>query len=173
MRRIIAATAAAVVLTPSVAEARTLEQKYSDLRTVVVKRFGKNAAGRNIRRQGLRTPHGRVIEARPRHLARSIRTFRRYLAPPPAPVAAGDRTSSQPAYAGGRWAIPAGIVMCESRGDYGAVNPSSGAGGAYQILPSTWAAYGGSGAPQNAPPAEQDRVAARVWAGQGRGAWVC
>ncbi len=35
--------------------------------------------------------------------------------------------------------------MCESGGDYGAVNPSSGAGGAYQILPSTWALYGGKG----------------------------
>ena len=28
--------------------------------------------------------------------------------------------------------------MCESGGNYSAVNPSSGAGGAYQILPSTW-----------------------------------
>ena len=33
--------------------------------------------------------------------------------------------------------------MCESGGDYSALNPSSGAGGAYQIIPSTWDLYGG------------------------------
>src|SRR5262249_9542806 len=48
-----------------------------------------------------------------------------------------------PAYLGGPYSIPTYIVMCESGGNYHAVNPSSGAGGAYQILPSTWAAYGG------------------------------
>ena len=58
--------------------------------------------------------------------------------------------------------------MCESGGDYGAVNPSSGAGGAYQILPSTWELYGGQGEPQDAPKAEQDRIAAEIWADSGR-----
>ena len=38
----------------------------------------------------------------------------------------------------GPWAIPEAIVMCESGGNFQALNPSSGAGGAYQILPSTW-----------------------------------
>jgi peptidoglycan hydrolase CwlO-like protein len=74
---------------------------------------------------------------------------------------------------GGPYAIPTYIVMCESGGNYGAVNPSSGAGGAYQILPSTWALYGGQGAPQDAPKAEQDRIAAEIWADSGPGAWVC
>lgn len=74
---------------------------------------------------------------------------------------------------GGPYSIPAYIVMCESGGDYGAINPSSGAGGAYQILPSTWALYGGQGAPQDAPKAEQDRIAAEIWADSGPGAWVC
>ena len=73
----------------------------------------------------------------------------------------------------GDWAIPSAIVMCESGGNYGAVNSSSGAGGAYQILPSTWELYGGSGLPQNASPAEQDRVAAMIWADSGGGAWEC
>ena len=41
--------------------------------------------------------------------------------------------------------------MCESGGNYGAVNPSSGAGGAYQILPSTWELYGGQGEPAGRP----------------------
>ena len=51
-----------------------------------------------------------------------------------------------PAYLGGPYSIPTYIVMCESGGNYHALNASSGAGGAYQILPSTWAAYGGQGA---------------------------
>lgn len=74
---------------------------------------------------------------------------------------------------GGPYSIPTYIVMCESGGNYGALNPSSGAGGAYQILPSTWELYGGKGEPQNAPKAEQDRIAAEIWADSGPSAWVC
>jgi septal ring factor EnvC (AmiA/AmiB activator) len=74
---------------------------------------------------------------------------------------------------GGPYSIPTYIVMCESGGNYSALNPSSGAGGAYQIIPSTWAAYGGKGEPQNAPKAEQDRIAAEIWADSGPSAWVC
>jgi septal ring factor EnvC (AmiA/AmiB activator) len=74
---------------------------------------------------------------------------------------------------GGPYSIPTYIVMCESGGNYGALNPGSGAGGAYQILPSTWDLYGGQGAPQDAPKAEQDRIAAEIWADSGGSAWVC
>jgi septal ring factor EnvC (AmiA/AmiB activator) len=74
---------------------------------------------------------------------------------------------------GGPYSIPTYIVMCESGGDYGAVNPSSGAGGAYQILPSTWELYGGEGLPEDASKAEQDRIAAEIWADSGPSAWVC
>ena len=74
---------------------------------------------------------------------------------------------------GGPYSIPTYIVMCESGGNYGAVNPSSGAGGAYQILPSTWQLYGGSGAPQDAPKSTQDQIAAQIWGDSGPGAWVC
>jgi septal ring factor EnvC (AmiA/AmiB activator) len=73
----------------------------------------------------------------------------------------------------GDWAIPESIVMCESGGDFGAVNPSSGAGGAYQILPSTWELYGGEGNPEDASPVEQSEIAAQIWADSGAGAWVC
>jgi peptidoglycan hydrolase CwlO-like protein len=78
-----------------------------------------------------------------------------------------------PAYLGGPYSIPTYIVMCESGGNYHALNSSSGAGGAYQILPSTWAAYGGQGAPQDAPKAEQDRIAAEIWRDSGPSAWAC
>jgi septal ring factor EnvC (AmiA/AmiB activator) len=74
---------------------------------------------------------------------------------------------------GGPYSIPTYIVMCESGGNYSALNPSSGAGGAYQILPSTWELYGGKGAPQDASKAEQDRIAAEIWADSGPSAWVC
>ena len=73
----------------------------------------------------------------------------------------------------GDWAIPASIVMCESGGNFGATNPSSGAGGAYQILPSTWETYGGEGQPQNAPPQQQHEIASQIWADSGGSAWVC
>ncbi|MGN6253617.1 MAG: transglycosylase family protein [Solirubrobacterales bacterium] len=74
---------------------------------------------------------------------------------------------------GGPYSIPTYIVMCESGGNYSALNPSSGAGGAYQILPSTWELYGGQGEPQNAPKAEQDRIAGEIWEDSGPSAWVC
>jgi predicted nucleic acid-binding Zn-ribbon protein len=96
-----------------------------------------------------------------------------------AKAAAAERISAAEAegeverWLGGPYAIPTYIVMCESGGNYGAVNPSSGAGGAYQILPSTWQLYGGQGAPQDAPKAEQDRIAGEIWADSGPGAWVC
>jgi septal ring factor EnvC (AmiA/AmiB activator) len=96
-----------------------------------------------------------------------------------AKAAEAERISAEEAeteverWLGGPYSIPAYIVMCESGGNYGAVNASSGAGGAYQILPSTWELYGGQGEPQNAPKAEQDRIAAEIWADSGPGAWVC
>src|SRR5436190_1712833 len=73
----------------------------------------------------------------------------------------------------GDWAIPQAVVMCESGGNFNAVNPSSGAGGAYQILPSTWRLYGGSGSPQDASPSEQSQIASQIWADSGPSAWAC
>jgi len=73
----------------------------------------------------------------------------------------------------GGYTIPSGIVQCESSGSYSAVNSQSGAGGAYQILPSTWQAYGGQGLPQDAPKAEQDRIAGAIYSRQGSSAWSC
>ena len=73
----------------------------------------------------------------------------------------------------GDWAIPESIVVCESGGNFEAVNPSSGAGGAYQILPSTWELYGGEGNPEDASPAEQSEIAAQIWADSGAAAWEC
>jgi Transglycosylase-like domain/Putative peptidoglycan binding domain len=71
------------------------------------------------------------------------------------------------------YSIPSSIVQCESQGNYGAVNSSSGAGGAYQILPSTWRAYGGSGSPQNASKAQQDSIASKIYQSAGASQWSC
>jgi septal ring factor EnvC (AmiA/AmiB activator) len=88
-------------------------------------------------------------------------------------ISAAEAEGEVERWLGGPYSIPTYIVMCESGGNYGAVNPSSGAGGAYQVLPSTWALYGGQGAPQDASKSEQDRIAAEIWADSGSGAWVC
>ncbi len=75
---------------------------------------------------------------------------------------------------GGPWAIPWPIVQCESGGQNLPPN-GAGASGYYQMLPETWKGLGGS-TPHayQAPKAEQDRLAAALWAG-GAGAhnWVC
>jgi len=65
------------------------------------------------------------------------------------------------------------VAQCESGGNY-AINTGNGFYGGLQFTLSTWAAYGGRGAPQNASRSEQIAVAERVLAGQGKGAWpVC
>jgi resuscitation-promoting factor RpfC len=92
--------------------------------------------------------------------------------PPAAAVTATTAGAPTPSSAGG-YSIPSDIVQCESGGNYSAVNPSTGAGGAYQILPSTWQAYGGQGLPQDASPAEQGRIASEIYATQGSSAWTC
>lgn len=167
---------------PPAASARTLEQKYTDLRVAAKKRCG-DCVGRNIRRQGVRTPAGRVIEAKSHHFARSIRTFRRWLAPPAPAAKAGDAARFSPAFSGGAFSIPRPIVMCESGGNYRAVNntPAGQANGtpagAYQITGPTWIANGGGKYAQTADaatPAQQDEIAARIWnGGAGRGNWAC
>jgi septal ring factor EnvC (AmiA/AmiB activator) len=74
----------------------------------------------------------------------------------------------------GGWAIPYAIVLCESGGQDLPPN-SAGASGYYQIIPSTWKLFGGTGpAAYLASKAEQDAVASRIWrGGAGASNWVC
>ncbi len=105
-----------------------------------------------------------------------IQAARRAAAEEAAAAEAASEAAAQEevgSWLGGPWSIPAYIVMCESGGNYSAVNPSSGAGGAYQIMPSTWDLYGGEGAPHEASKQEQDDIASQIWADSGPGAWVC
>ena len=86
----------------------------------------------------------------------------------PSPVPFGSSGAS------GGWVIPSAVVACESGGQNLTPN-SAGASGYYQIIPSTWRQYGGSGpAAYLAPKSEQDAVAQRIWAGgSGASAWDC
>ncbi|MBJ7472238.1 MAG: transglycosylase family protein [Solirubrobacteraceae bacterium] len=98
---------------------------------------------------------------------RAERTLRRL-------VAAQQKASVDKSGPGGPWAIPWAIVQCESGGQNTPPN-SAGASGYYQFIPSTWKALGGStNHAYQAGKAEQDRLAAKLWAG-GAGArnWDC
>jgi hypothetical protein len=78
----------------------------------------------------------------------------------------------------GAWAIPAYIVFCESHGNFRARNAVSSAGGAYQILDTTWRAHGGTAYADShpaavAPPLEQHKIAGRIWRSGGASQWAC
>jgi Transglycosylase-like domain len=170
---VVSATAISLAL-PAVAVAKPQPPSRHDAKAyikayhAVAARFGHRAPGRDIIRDGLAS--GRPVTHAV--VVRSISVLRRMLSGMPAPTSA-PITHPQPIYYGGGYSIPGYIVQCESGGSWTAVNPSSGAGGAYQILPSSWAAYGGTGLPENATPAQQSLIAARIYASVGASAWVC
>jgi LysM repeat protein len=62
------------------------------------------------------------------------------------------------------------LAQCESGGNWG-INTGNGYSGGLQFAPGTWAANGGTGSAHNASREEQIRVAERVRASQGWGAW--
>jgi hypothetical protein len=63
------------------------------------------------------------------------------------------------------------IAQCESGGDPTAVSPDGRYRGKYQFSRATWRSLGGEGDPAEASEAEQDRMAAKLMATQGPGAW--
>ncbi|MGP9527138.1 transglycosylase family protein [Glutamicibacter sp. AOP5-A2-18] len=62
------------------------------------------------------------------------------------------------------------LAQCESGGNW-SINTGNGYYGGLQFTLQTWKAFGGSGMPNNASKAEQIRVATKVQAAQGWGAW--
>jgi LysM repeat protein len=62
------------------------------------------------------------------------------------------------------------LAECESGGNWG-TSTGNGFSGGLQFTPSTWAAFGGQGAPQDASREQQIAVAENVLDGQGWGAW--
>jgi len=63
------------------------------------------------------------------------------------------------------------VISRESGGNPRAVNVSSGAGGLYQFLPSTWQSLGFSGLPENASVAEQNAAFEKAYAESGVTPW--
>jgi hypothetical protein len=173
-RLILAAGLALVVFIPATAMAKAPTSRhrgvYQYLYRHASRKFGHRAPGRNIVRDGL--PRG---SARDADVVRSIGVLERMLAPPPpvseaSPTTAGATVTAASVASSGS-PLPACTWQPESGGNPSAVNPSSGAGGYYQIMPSTWAAYGGTGAPQNAPMSEQTAIAQKIYQSQGPSAW--
>jgi hypothetical protein len=140
------------------------------LRAEVVRALGSRSPGRDIVRRGI-LDHGKTRRPTHAELVSYQDALARMLASKDAGYSSSDSsTSSASAAAAG--SLPTCTWQPESGGDWSAVNPSSGAGGRYQIMPSTWAAYGGTGLPQDASPAEQTAVAMRIMHSQGLSAWV-
>jgi Transglycosylase-like domain len=172
---------------PGIAGAQSLAARANHLRREVVAVLGKHAAGRDIVRWGVLGRHGKTHRATRAELIRYRDVLARILVPPAfsstsAPLGPGSsssaaRTATGPSpneavSASSSGALPTCTWAPESGGNWNAANPSSGAGGRYQILPSTWAANGGTGPPQDASPAEQTRVAENILHSQGPSAWA-
>jgi LysM repeat protein len=100
------------------------------------------------------------------------------VAPAPQPASTAEAPSAAPApaqaaatYSGASGSFQSCVIRTESGGNAGAVNPSSGAGGLYGFLPSTWQGLGYSGLPQNAPVSVQNAAFAKEYAQSGGSAW--
>jgi hypothetical protein len=101
--------------------------------------------------------------------------------PSGAPVSGGASVADTVAPAAVRRATRSGtapgsfrscVIKRESSGNPRAVNPSSGAGGLYGFLPSTWHGLGLPGLPENASVAEQNYAFAKEYAQSGTSAWA-
>jgi resuscitation-promoting factor RpfC len=133
-----------------------------------------------------RTPDPAMIRAGQRLRRSDWHPQRRWLtraaltaipAPPPAAAPAAVPQPARSAQSPGTYNAAPGsfqdcVIQAESRGNAQAVNPSSGAGGLYGFLPSTWQALGYSGLPQDAPAAEQNAAFAKEYAQSGTTAWA-
>ncbi len=146
---------------PTTAHMAAYERAYQK----AVKEFGHRAPGRNIVKDGMASgsaPSDAQVVA-------SLAVLERMLAPAPT-TSSTIAASSAPASSAGAAGVPA--CASESGTNYSTgpsnTNPSSGATGRYQILPSTAAAYGCS----LTTPAGQDACAQTIYEHQGAGAWV-
>jgi hypothetical protein len=172
---VIAVLAGVVAIPATAAEARSLRQTYTDVRVALVKAHGVKAAGRNIRRYGVRVSRAATRPAHRSDYRQSIAVMRRalhpgsYLLTPTGPYMAPAGTATLRATG----APLASIARCESGGNY-ATNTGNGFYGAYQFTQQTWESVGGTGNPAAASPAEQDRRAAMLYARSGSRPWpVC
>jgi hypothetical protein len=143
----------------------------------------------NMLRVGVRLSYGKWHHMRPWLSKRALAAIPK---PKPAPVASDpistttvaaapvqsssatpvQQSSPVQSYSGAPGSFQACVIARESGGNPNAVNPSSGAGGLYQFLPSTWAALGFPGLPENASVAMQNAAFQKAYAESGTSPWA-
>jgi LysM repeat protein len=111
---------------------------------------------------------GEKIKHRPLPALAVTRTVSVERSAAPAVARRSTVTRSGAAAAAGRGGAPR--AQCESGGNW-SINTGNGYSGGLQFSAGTWRANGGTGSASNASRAEQIRVAERVRASQGWGAW--
>lgn len=158
-------------------------------RVAVVKKHGKRAPGRNICRYGVKshggayqsaTLHGKptryVRDASNTEKATYLRALKDIIHPPVYLSAVGSPTQPPAGTLSPRGTLPYCTWGPESGGNYyGPNNPKTQASGKYQIIPSTWEAYGGTkyaAQARDATPAQQDEIAATIASKGGLSNWV-
>lgn len=160
------AASASIAATPR----ERYKQTYSRVDKHNAGPYKDGLAGRNLASEGLASGK----DASAQDYRDGIVVMRRMLHPAPVEVSTPEppvTTTTTTATTGtGAYSIPSYIVSCESGGNYGAVNPDSGAMGAYQIMPDTWDNYG-CGDPSSA--SDQDACAAEIYAAEGSEPWDC
>lgn len=145
----------------------TICERADNVRNTVVNRYGKRAPGRDICKQGMNGKH-RVRPATTKEKWNYLVALRR-LKQARATLDSGSPRVNPAGTATPRAKAPGilyAIRMCESGGNY-STNTGNGFYGAYQFTVGTWQAFGGRGYPHLASPAEQDRVAANLYAAVG------
>jgi hypothetical protein len=89
-----------------------------------------------------------------------------------------QQLATVPSPAGDNASIWGCIIQHESGGDPSAVNPSSGAGGLFQFMPTTWRANGGDSGdgatylPEDASVSKQWAIATSTQAADGWSPWI-
>jgi LysM repeat protein len=110
---------------------------------------------------------GEKVKHRPLPGPASYRLAEQNRSPSPARTQRSVSSHGSAAVGGSVWDR---LAQCESGGNW-STNTGNGYSGGLQFSSGTWAANGGSGSPATASRAEQIRVAQRVLASQGWGAW--
>lgn len=141
------------------------EQEYIKAYHDGIECSSQEVVGRNIQRDGYGSNYR---EPTHEELVESIGTLKNICAPPPAPVTS---TSTAPTTSAPTTTTSTGCTGMEAESGtagYDAYNPSSGATGCYQIIPSTAEAHNCD----LSTPAGQDACAATICATEGSGAWA-
>jgi hypothetical protein len=89
----------------------------------------------------------------------------------PASSAPASSAQSTGSYSASSGSYENCVIQAESGGNASAVNPTTGAGGLYGFMPSTWHSLGYSGLPQDAPASVQHEAYAKEYARSGSSAW--